>query len=349
MGGKNATFVPEPKYKAEYMKFIYIPFFLFFLLSCSNSKRNELTPKDYLDEVFKIIEEHSIRRDSIDFNEIKKDAYTKLNYIDSIKGCYSIVKSILKDLGDHHSSFVPKEQFEKWLSKNKTENIKEVITFNNKLLNNNIGYIQMKGFNNTDSIYRIKYADSLQHQIKLIDNIDIKGGIIDIRENTGGNCWPMLAGIGPLLGNGICGYFIDNNQTKSSWFYLDGGSGIDSITITKVSKQPYNLINNLNPIAVLTGRRTASSGEVVVTAFHNKINTRSFGESTCGLSTGNSGYKLSDGSMIFLTGAICADRQGNVFGKKISPDEKIEFSYQSIGQPDDPVIKRAVNWIYENK
>ena len=63
----------------------------------------------------------------------------------------------------------------------------------------------MKGFNNVDSINRIKYADSLQYQIKLMDNKYIKGWILDLRENSGGNCWPMLTGLGPLLGNGICG------------------------------------------------------------------------------------------------------------------------------------------------
>jgi carboxyl-terminal processing protease len=330
------------------MRYIYISFFLIFIASCSDSQRTTVTPKDYLDEVFKIVEEHSIKRDSVDFDEIKKKAYAKLKNTDSINNCYPIVKSILKDLGDHHSFFMPKEQFEKWQSTNKTEDISEVITFSSKILNQEIGYIKMNKFSNSDSINKIKYVDSLQYQIKLIDNIDLKGWILDLRENTGGSCWPMLAGIGPLLGNGICGYFIDNNQTKSSWFYRDGESGIDSLTIAKVSKEPYTLLNNLNPIAILTGRRTASSGEVVVTAFHNKSNARSFGESTRGLSTGNAGFKLSDGSMILLTTSIYADRQGNVFGNKINPDEIIKFSYQSMGQPNDPVIKRVMDWIYEN-
>ena len=158
----------------------------------------------------------------------------------------------------------------------------------------------------------------------------------------------MLTGLGPLLGNGICGFFIDNNKKKTSWFYRDGQSGIDSLTITKVSNRPYKLLNDLNPIAILTGRRTVSSGEVVVTAFHNKSNVRSFGESTGGLSTGNANFILSDGSMIFLTSTIYADRDGNIFGKRIEPDEKITISYKSIGQPNDPVIKRAINWIYKN-
>jgi C-terminal processing protease CtpA/Prc len=242
-----------------------------------------------------------------------------------------------------------KEQVKKWKSTSKDDNENEIMTFSSKILNQNIGYVNMKGFSSGDSISIQKYADSLQQRIKLMDNKNLKGWILDLRENTGGNCWPMLTGIGPLLGNGICGYFISNNQTKSSWFYQDGESGINSFTIAKVSKEPYKLFNSLNPIAVLTGGRTASSGEIIVTAFHNKNNIRSFGECTCGLSTGNADFELSDGSMILLTTSIYADRKGNVFGKKIIPDETIEFLYQSIGKPNDPVIKRAMDWIYESE
>lgn len=317
------------------------------IISCSHLQKSTVTPKDYLDEVFTIVEVNSIKRDSVDFDDIKSKAYAKINSMDSIENCYPIVKSILKDLGDNHSLFLSKEQVAKWQSTSKTADVNEIITFNSKLLNQDIGYIHMKGFGSGDSISIQQYADSLQNQIKSIDNKNLKGWIIDLRENTGGNCWPMLAGLGPLLGNGICGYFIDNEQKKSSWFYNYGESGIDSTTITKISGQHYELLNNSNPIAILTGRRTASSGEVVVAAFHNKNNTRSFGESTRGLSTGNANFTLSDGSMIVLTSSIYADRQGNIFGKEIEPDEIIKYSYSSKVKFYDKVIQRAVEWIYE--
>ena len=304
-----------------------------------------MTPKDYLDEVFKIVEEHSIRRDSVDFNKIKRDAYARLKYVNYSGNCYPIIKIILKDLGDRHSFYMPKEQVEKLQT---PSNINEVITFSAKLEDQNIGYIRMKGFGKIDSLSIRQYADSLQNLIKSIDNAKLKGWVLDIRENNGGNCWPMLAGLGPLLGEGVCGYFIKNDHTRNSWFYQNGKSGIDSVAIVSVSKKPYTLINNLNPIAVLTGNHTASSGEVVATAFRKKNNLRSFGESTRGLSTGNSSYKLSDGSMLILTTSIYADKQGNVLGGKIEPDEIIKSFDKSNSQSNDLVLQRAVNWIYEN-
>ena len=49
----------------------------------------------------------------------------------------------------------------------------------------------------------------IQDQIKIMDHPYNIGWIVDLRGNGGGNMWPMLAGIGPILGEGIAGYFID--------------------------------------------------------------------------------------------------------------------------------------------
>ena len=54
------------------MKNIYTLLLFVLVTSCINSTKTSVTPKDYLDEVLKIVEEHSIRRDSVDFNEIEE-------------------------------------------------------------------------------------------------------------------------------------------------------------------------------------------------------------------------------------------------------------------------------------
>lgn len=329
------------------MKYISILILLIFATNCASLNQKTSSQKKYLNEVFEIVEKHSIRKDSVNLKKIKKEAYKKLKYTNSIEDCYPIVKSVLKDLGDNHSFLMTKEEVKNWRSSSKFNDIKKTITFSGKRIEKSIGYIKMKAFISGDAVSNKIYADSLQNLIKTLDSPNIKGWILDLRENNGGNCWPMLAGIGPLLGNGTCGYFLKSKNKKSSWFYLNGECGIDKKLMVKISNKPYKLINDSNPIAILTGKKTASSGEVVVTAFHSKNNTRSFGKNTAGLSTGNARFKLSDGSTIFITASVYADRNGTIFGNEIKPDEKIEFTYQNIGQPNDLVLKRALKWINE--
>ncbi len=327
------------------MKHILIILLLILTFNCSSLKLEQSIPEKYLTEVLKIVEENSINKDSVNFRKIKKRAFSKLSDAKTIEDCYPIVKSILRELDDNHSSFKSKEQIGKWRSKVKPKDIHKLITFSGALLNNNIGYINMNGISSGDSSSIQKYADSLQQKIKSIDNKSLKGWILDLRGNKGGNCWPMLAGIGPLLGDGICGYFVKANDNKSSWFYNDGESGTNDYTVVKLSNKPYKVYNSTNPIAILTGSKTASSGEVVVAAFHNKDNAKSFGANTAGLSTGNGSFRLSDGSMIFLTVSVYADRKGVKFGKEIEPDVLVEYDHNTIGKSSDKVIEKAMIWI----
>lgn len=317
------------------------------LFSCSLFGQSDISQKQYLDEVFAIIENHSIRRDSIDFENIKERAYARLskNPSKSIVDCYPIIRDVLLDLGDHHSFFLDKAQATQWKTTSATRDIKEMITFNGELLEGNIGYINIGGFSSGDSLSILKYADSLQTLIKSIDNKEIKGWILDLRKNSGGNCWPMLAGVGPLLGNGICGYFVDNDNKWYAWSYNNGFASNESVPVTTVSIEHYELQYSENPIAILTGHNTASSGEILVVAFRGKANTKSFGHSTHGLSTGNAKYELSDGSSLFLTTSVYADRNRTLYGGKIEPDDIVQSSTNTSQSANDIVIDKAKNWI----
>jgi C-terminal processing protease CtpA/Prc len=305
--------------------------------------------KDLIDEVLKIAEQHSINRDSLDFKKIKEvayNSYTSQSNGDSKQNSYEVIRYIISQLNDHHSFFMEKDQVNKWQNTSKQENVS--FPFSGNIIDGDIGYIEMKGFGSGDKESIKQYANELQSLIKSLDSPEIKGWVLDLRQNTGGNCWPMLAGIGPLLDNGVCGYFIDNKRHKSSWYYNDGQCGIDSVSLCKVSNVPYKLLKPDNSIAILTGSQTASSGEVVVTAFRGKTNTKSFGQSTQGLSTGNTSFKLSDGSMILLTTSIYADRNENSYGGRILPDVLEDFDHVNA-YSQDRVVKRAIDWIRERK
>lgn len=101
-------------------------------------------------------------------------------------------------------------------------------------------------------------------------------------------------------------------------------------------KSSYELINPNPKVAVLLGKEIASSGEAIAVSFVGRENTKSFGTPTCGLSTANSGFKLSDNSILYLTVSYMADRNLNLYGSKIMPDE--EANAQDI-------IQKAVDWI----
>jgi len=45
---------------------------------------------------------------------------------------------------------------------------------------------------------------------------------VDLSNDTGGNMWPMLLGLGPIFGDGIVGYFASHNNSFIGWGYSKG-------------------------------------------------------------------------------------------------------------------------------
>jgi C-terminal processing protease CtpA/Prc len=180
------------------------------------------------------------------------------------------------------------------------------------------------------------YARQIQDTIASRDRDDLVGWIVDLRSNGGGNMWPMIAGLGPILGEGPLGYFISPVGTETIWEYRNGSSFSGTFAVSTVSP-PYTLKRQAPRVAVLSDNRIASSGEATLIAFIRRPDTRSFGQPTCGLSTANATYPLSDGATLTLTTSLMADRAKTPFGDSIPPDELI----------DDPnrTIQRAVEWI----
>ena len=170
-----------------------------------------------------------------------------------------------------------------------------------------------------------------------------------MRGNTGGNMWPMLTGIGPILGDGIVGSFVaaDGNMT---WFYQDGRPEPAIPRVWRRFRLTLEdapvLMAPSAPVAVLVDSSTASSAEAITIAFHGRPETRFFGTRTAGKSTAVQPFKLDDGAELYLTTAIDADRTGKPYPNGFTPDEIIPFNGSTMPQTsNDPVVLAAQNWL----
>lgn len=145
------------------------------------------------------------------------------------------------------------------------------------------------------------------------------GWIVDLRGNTGGTMYPMIAGLVPLLPDGPGLVFRTNDGTDSTVSISDGGLGFGgpptmaTSVRTKVTGQD---------IAVLYDEQVASSGEAVATMFRGVDGVRSFGTPTAGYTSGNTVIQLYDGARLVLTQVMYVDRAGvNLNEEPLQPDE----------------------------
>lgn len=196
-----------------------------------------------------------------------------------------------------------------------------------------IGYIEVPGFSKPGRAAQTAFAESIQQQIERQDTAELKGWIIDLQSNRGGNMLPMLAGLSPLLSEETHGYFIEPDGTQVPWGTRPGASILNSRKLIRLSEvQPLKNIDK--PIAVLSSKRTASSGEAVLIALQGQQNVKTFGQNSCGQSTANRVFKLQSGNQLTLTVSYMADKHKQRFGGPVATDVQTETPYQD-----------AVDWI----
>lgn len=209
-------------------------------------------------------------------------------------------------------------------------------------LDGDIGYLELPGVSSGPKA--ANYDDALHALLDQIDDGTLRGCIVDLRRNTGGNVWPMLAGIGPLAGAGKIGAFV-SARGSADWTYdaERGAATSETYAHAKVAN-PHPVRDDL-PVALLTGPLTAHAGEAIAVAFAGRARTRRFGEGTSGVTTSNTQIPLSDGALLVLTTTVQTDRAGTRYVDALPPDEKVAIDWARFGAPDDPVIAAACRWL----
>ena len=208
-----------------------------------------------------------------------------------------------------------------------------------ELLDNAIGYIKIPPFLGNDST-NLAFANHVQAIICEYERKGVSHWIVDLQNNLGGNMWPMFCGLGPLLGEGVHGFFVGPDGTAKGWRYTEKGEAFEGDKKWIEIQHPYRSQFSKKKIAILINGQTASSGEAIAVAFKAKYNTRFFGVNTYGLVTSNDIFTLSDGADLYLTVSYFADSEMKVYRDRISPDELSEDSSTNM--------TKAKRWLVSN-
>ncbi len=291
----------------------------------------------HLKKMINTMKFNSINRDEIEWEEFEDAVYKKASGARTIEDGYPAVKLALDLLGDHHSIYIkengafilgerkPCERFEV----SKSEPLSD------------IGYIEIGTFNGMGDNAK-EFAQNIQDEIRKQDNVKLKGWIIDLRNNMGGNMWPMVLGISPLLDSDRPVYFSskkefdDSNKKCHAWKCANGEIRFNFFQRFKI-EDSYESPYPPKKIAVLISNWTMSAGEAVAVALKGNVSTRFFGMPTCGLTTANNQFKLPDGAKLLLSVCYFVDRNKNVYTKSIQPDE--------INVDPRLAIESAIHWI----
>jgi carboxyl-terminal processing protease len=312
----------------------------------------------YLNRALDEMQTRALRRGTVDWPRLRAEALARVAHAETTADTYDAIRFALASLGDHHSSFHPPAAMEKAESQAKAPEAAPASPFTGRYdpegrlapfgKKSFAIVVVTKCFPENDRQF-IEYETKLQGVVAYLDRLHPAGWVVDLRGNVGGNMWPMLAGIGPVAGEGDhLGEFF-NTDGHSVWRYRDGvasevaDNGKED-RYPAVAGAPYKLAGTPN-VAVLIDGGTGSSGEAIAIAFKGRPKTRFFGAHTEGASTVNDVVGLSDGAAMWLTIGVDADRTGKQYIAGFDPDEAIRGRDRVVPDAEDPVVQGALRWL----
>ncbi|MFJ9448593.1 S41 family peptidase [Kitasatospora sp. NPDC101235] len=289
----------------------------------------------YLSDALDLLQRDSLNTARVDWKDVRAKAFSHAGGARTPQDTYPAINGAVGALNDHHSRFYPPDQADR------VGGDPEVVDSpTSRQLPGHIGYLALPGVNGSDRTYA-EYVARGRAAVAGTDQAGACGWVVDLRGETGGGMWAPLAVAAPILGDGPLGGFVTADGRRAAWS-IRGGVPYQDDTPQADADGVHPLAAASPPVAVLTGRGTASAGEAVAIAFIGRPATRSFGDRTYGVPTGNEPHRLSDGAVILLAGAAEADRTGRILEGPLVPDE-------TIGSPTtknaDPTLETAVNWL----
>lgn len=313
----------------------------------------------YVEAALDTMQRYSINKKRINWPAFRAAAVARAGAAQTPAETHASLAETVRALGDNHSQFYPPSTFARAAAAAGPVAARRLAADpaptpttipSGRLLDGGIGYVFVPAFSGANARGR---ADSTLAVVRVVDAAAGAGGacgwVVDLRLNRGGNMYPMVAGLGPLLGDGRAGVFVDPDSVRIDWYHRAGVAGTSSagVDYPAVSvSAPYTLRRPGAPVAVLYGPFTASSGEAAAISFRGLPNARSFGTPTYGLSTANQGFLLSDGALLNLTVAVQGDRTGRLYGGPVPPDEAASpVTPDPTASAPDVGMQAAMQWL----
>jgi len=288
----------------------------------------------HLESLVNVMQVYSIRKNAIDWDSFRSEVVRAAGTAQSIPETYPAIEVALRLLNDSQSYYQ---------TRNSTLGPAPVggCTATSPPSVSpppSVGYVKVASCDCED-VTATRFAESVQQVISAADRPGLAGWIVDLRGNVGGNMWPMIAGVGPVMGEGIIGWIVYNNREYERE-YRNGAALSLGEAFASVDR-PYRLRNEFPKVAVLTDGLVSSAAEAITVYFRGRPGTRSFGTPTCGHHHLQQSFPFSDGGVLGLAVSQHADRTKRQYAGSIEPDE-------IVTDPSE-AASRAIAWLLSGR
>ncbi|WP_165933938.1 S41 family peptidase [Stenotrophomonas sp. TEPEL] len=275
-------------------------------------------------EATRIVREHALFASKVDWRVVDGEAVLAEVARETPWQMERRIRGVLRALGDHHSALQTPDDV---VAAEGQSGPKFEPEFTQ--IGANVAIVSVPPFSGGDREQVDRFVGTFHSQLSRLHALGVRRWIVDLRLNSGGNMWPMLSALSPLLGTEDIGGTENGDGSVDAWIVDPPAPSVPDLTGDKV--------------AVLLGSSTASSGEAVAIAFNGRPRTRSFGERSGGYSTSNRSFDLPGGYRLHVACATFMDRAGRVYPSGIEPDKAV------LSLSDSRAERAAENWLREDE
>lgn len=210
--------------------------------------------------------------------------------------------------------------------------------FEYQIMEGDIGYLKITGV----SPDLQKSASAIRSAIDSLSKEKDLNWIIDLRYSSGGSFSPMIAGMGPLLGEGHVGGVVDGRGKIKKLYEIHNGRFYDDQHLVL----SFACAKDMRPskVAVLLSKNTSGASEIFAITMKGRKNTKFFGEPTAGNITVMNEIKIGNGLIMSLSEGLYQDRKGNVYKKNVTPEIPVACQH-TADHRQDMAIQAATEWL----
>lgn len=335
----------------------YFSLLMLFLFPAISWAQTPVTGADsarvVIDSMLNFAKSKSLYRNRVDWQLVTDSVHHQLQGTHSIKEAMPAAQLLYRLLGDYHGFVIYRKKYYKWWTKNTAPDtivhrnlirkMKSKSQVETQVLNGRYGYILVPANNPTHRGDNDRLSQELSDSLTNLHPASLKGLIIDLRTNGGGDMYPMILGLSGVLGEGKLGAFADPVTGLTEEWGISGNfayDGKDTVCRLNVAVKKFPKLK----VVVLLSPNTASSGEATAISFRGRKNTRFIGEDSAGFTTANQSFSLF-GLNIFMASSVESDRNGKAYLDRVSPDQEVKGLDNFDELQKDGKVIAALKWL----
>lgn len=330
------------------MKLAFIPLILFFLLQGKTDFAQSKETRFLIDTCITILKNKSVNAKTVNWDTIHKNALLKAKDISDPNQMGEVIRYIYGSVNDFHGAFFYRDSTFKISHENKPipdsvmNEWKKGIKVKTGILKHNIGYLRIPYMPTGSRKENNETTQNLNDSLCSLLEKNIKGIVIDLRLNGGGDMHLMILGVQQLLGTGLVGSFL--TRTKEEWILKNNIFFADTTEVVSIVPKCSKNAQNM-PVVLLTSTATGSSGEFFIIAFKGRKKTTLIGTETAGYVTVVEGLPVNENAYMYISVGYAADRTGKVYKKEIMPDIVLTAPDKFNDIENDEKVISAIDWI----